>query len=418
MTAESKTAPSNWAKAARRWLFSLLAVVIGSLILARHVPSLAIALGLAVMAVAVVYLADQSVRMRVDRMLGRQRSRRWVGTSLAVAAGIWGGLILFGFGLFVATGGIERAEAAKAATEAAARADVERQRLADVAAQQLAADEKLKVAEAAAASGRFEEAKRIADEVHAESPMHPGTEGVLQKVTDGQQRQLIAALPAKLTEIEAKVGAEQWSAAGAICEEVEPVASGNAALVSVCDRVGVQLRKAAVAGWIFEAREVAAQECDTPKSIADAWTNLRKVGEDDEGYAVAKKVATALEKCRKKAEKEFDAALRGVMVAQRERRASEIEATMLESGIDWSVTLRGKYKDQMRIEWILLGRVAVHQMTKDGELIAGLQKIGFKRVVFTDGYYESYTYDLEPDSEDGGGKIALKGLGLDQPIKM
>lgn len=229
---------------------------------------------------------------------------------------------------------------------------------------------------------------------------------------------MVAALPAKLIDIEAKALAGQWSEAGTICDEVEPVASGNAGIVAACERVGVQRRKAAVGGWIFEAREVAAQECDTPKSIADAWSNLRKVQEGDEGYLAAKKTAAALEKCRKKAEKSLDAGVRGVMVAQRERRATEFEALMLDSGIDLSVTLKGKYKDQMKVRWILLGRVTVHQITKDGELMASLQKIGFRRVTFTDGYYESYVYDLEPDSEEGGGKIALAGLGLDEPIKM
>lgn len=50
--------------------------------------------------------------------------------------------------------------------------------------------------------------------------------------------------------------------------------------------------------------------------------------------------------------------------------------------------------------------------------LAGLQEIGFKRVTLSDGYYLSYVYDLEPQSEDGGGKLALAGLGLDKPISM
>lgn len=401
-----------------RGLFIAIVAVVGCLILARAVPILAVFLGLAVIGVAFAYLASDTQRMRVDRIFGRRGAKRWVGTTLAALAGCWAFLSLFGFGLFVATGGIERAQAEKTAEEAATRADVERQRLAEAAAQKLAADEKLKLAESAAASGQFEEARRIADQVHSDMPTHPGTEGVLQKVTDGVQQQIIAGLPAKLADIETRAIAGQWNEAGAICDEVQPVAASNAGIVSACARVDVQRRKAAVAGWIFEAREVVAEKCDTPKPIADAWANLRKVHEGDEGYSVAKKVAVALEKCRKKAEKEYDGAVRGVMVVQRQNRADQFETLMLDSGMDVSVTLRGKYKDQMTVRWILLGRVTVHQLTKDGELMAGLQNIGFKRVTFTDGYYESYVYDLEPQSEEGGGKLALAGLGLDTPIKM
>ncbi len=405
------SAPSELARQFWRGLFTAIAAVVGCLLLARVIPIPAILLGLVVMGVVFAYLASDAHRTRIDRMLGRQGAKRWVGTTMAVLAGGWAFVSLFVFGLFVATGGIEQAAAEKAAKE-------ERQRLADVAAQQLAADEKLKVAESAVASGQFDEAKRLADQVHADMPTHPGAEGVLQKVTDGVQQQLIASLPAKLTDIEAKASAGQWSEAGAVCDEVKPVASGNAGIVSACERVDVERRKVMVGGWIFEAREVAAQECDTPKSIADAWSHLHKIHEGDEGYRAAKKVAVALEKCRRKAEKTLDAGVRGVMIAQRERHANVFEAAMLDSGIDLSVTLRGKYKDEMKIRWILLGRVTVHQLTKDGELLAGLQKVGFRRVTFTDGYYESYIYDLEPDSEEGGGKIALAELGLDTPIKL
>ena len=60
----------------------------------------------------------------------------------------------------------------------------------------------------------------------------------------------------------------------------------------------------------------------------------------------------------------------------------------------------------------------VHQITKDGEFLTELEKIGFKRVTFSDGYYESWYFDLTPESEEESGKLALRGVGLDQPIKM
>ncbi len=45
-----------------------------------------------------------------------------------------------------------------------------------------------------------------------------------------------------------------------------------------------------------------------------------------------------------------------------------------------------------------------------------MQKIGFQRVNFTDGYDYSVYYDLRATDESTGGKTALSALGMGSPL--
>lgn len=419
--APQRVAPTRFERFLRRasiFVFSSVLAMLACLVLAFTVPVAAITLGMAITGLTVFYLANESMRTRVDRAFKRREPRRWVGTTMAILVGSWAFTSLFVFGSFVASGGIERAKAERHARELAAQDAAEKQRAADEATHRAQADAMVDDAKSAAAKGEFGHARDLAEKIRDDMPGHAGAEGVLQQVSDGLRQQLVAALPAKLAEIKTNMAGGRWREAGVICDEIKEVLAEDGDAQVECQRVSAQMRKGEVEGWIQEARRVAADECDTPKSIAEAWGDLRKVVPGDGGFSAAKRAAAALEKCRKRTERELEEGVRQVMMSQRERRASEIENVMLEEGFDVSVTLKGKYKDQLRIRWVLIGRALVHQFTKDGELLAGLQKIGFQRVVFSDGYYESYTYELEPDSEAGGGKIALAGLGLDEPIKM
>ena len=62
--------------------------------------------------------------------------------------------------------------------------------------------------------------------------------------------------------------------------------------------------------------------------------------------------------------------------------------------------------------------MTVHQITKDGTFLAELEKIGFEKVTFSDGFYESWYYELNPQSEADGGKAVLEQFGLDKPLNL
>ena len=51
-------------------------------------------------------------------------------------------------------------------------------------------------------------------------------------------------------------------------------------------------------------------------------------------------------------------------------------------------------------------------------VLGGLQKIGVRRVSFTDGHDESWSYTLEPEDETRGGKMVLAQHGLGAPLAL
>lgn len=179
-------------------------------------------------------------------------------------------------------------------------------------------------------------------------------------------------------------------------------------------------RRRAVTDGIAAAEKIASDKelCDTAKSIAEAWQKLKQVTSSDQEWKKAKGLAKKLEKCRLSVEKAFQDAVIMVMVSQREDMATRMETTLLEQGIDARVSLKGKTKNEMTVQWILMTRPIAYKLIVESGLGANLEKAGFKKVTLTNGYGDSFYQDLNPSSEEGAGRMALEGLGLDKPITL
>jgi hypothetical protein len=176
---------------------------------------------------------------------------------------------------------------------------------------------------------------------------------------------------------------------------------------------------------IATAKEVVADKkrCNTPRDIADAWKDLRRVKSEDPAWRTAVGLTNRLEQCRLGAERDLTAGMRSLMVAQRQEVASRMERTFLEQGMDVRVRVQGRHKNQLNLTYVLFSRAHAYQMTDGGSLAKGsllrnLQDAGFRKVVVSDGYDDSWTYTLEPEDEGSGGKTILAGLGLGEPLHL
>ena len=78
----------------------------------------------------------------------------------------------------------------------------------------------------------------------------------------------------------------------------------------------------------------------------------------------------------------------------REEAATRMENKFLDQGMDVHVTVSGKNKDIITLKYVLISRPLVHQLNKDGTLIDNLQRMEFKKAIFTDGYRATWTFDL------------------------
>ncbi len=180
------------------------------------------------------------------------------------------------------------------------------------------------------------------------------------------------------------------------------------------------LRKDEIAAAISAGLTVVDGDlCNSPDDITKAWNGLRTIKKGEPLYGEAVKVVARLEKCRKASLKYLVKGVTDIMKMQREALAQKYETAMLDGGFDVRVRLSGPRKDRMTITYVLFNRAWAHQITGGGSMakdsfLGGMQDIGFKRVTFSDGFGESYYYDLDPMTE----LEAAKQGGLGEPFKL
>ena len=251
-----------------------------------------------------------------------------------------------------------------------------------------------------------------------------------------QRAATLARMPELEQSLRSQVAAAQWDEASktqALIKGVKPdhpvlretegrIQAGITALRS---KQAEDARREKVRVAVEQGQKVVADksQCETPKSISDVWNGLRLVQRSDPNWPAASALAPRLEACRKRTEATLSKGLRSIMVAQREAWRDKAEKTFLDGGMNVDVTLSGTHKDQATLKWALMSKVTVHKLTDDGSMRAGsfldgLQKIGFRKVHFTDGWDYGVFYTLEPSSEAGGGVTVLQQMGLGSPLAL
>lgn len=75
--------------------------------------------------------------------------------------------------------------------------------------------------------------------------------------------------------------------------------------------------------------------------------------------------------------------------------AKDLENSYLDKGINADVTVSGPAKTNLRIKWALVSKVAAHQLDKNDQFWSNVQEMGFKKVILTDGYDESFSWTVK-----------------------
>ncbi len=85
-----------------------------------------------------------------------------------------------------------------------------------------------------------------------------------------------------------------------------------------------------------------------------------------------------------------------IKIEARKEYAKILENYLLDNAkMDTKIRTYGKDFTTLKIEYILTSRVMVNELTKDGKLPSLWEQMGFKRVIFTDGYYHTWTMELK-----------------------
>ena len=235
-------------------------------------------------------------------------------------------------------------------------------------------------------------------------------------------------------ELQSRMAAQDWEQAGKIRTQLSALSPGHPDAAAAFRIIGPKLserrlareeqkRRQAVVAAIAETERVTTDPalCETPKMVSDAWAQLRLAQPRDPDWNAARQAAARLDACRAKLDRGITKALRDMRVQQRAEWAARAETTFLDQGMDVRVRLTGAQKERVTFAWALMGRAMAHKLTdggsmQDGALLAQLQKAGFSKATFADGFDESYTYTLEPEDESLGGQATLRDMGLGERL--
>lgn len=76
----------------------------------------------------------------------------------------------------------------------------------------------------------------------------------------------------------------------------------------------------------------------------------------------------------------------------RQAFAEQMEGKYLQKGLDVHVSVHGKKKTTLQLKYVLMSRPTVYQLVNDESFETMVRGMGFKKVVFTDGYDSTWTY--------------------------
>lgn len=79
---------------------------------------------------------------------------------------------------------------------------------------------------------------------------------------------------------------------------------------------------------------------------------------------------------------------------QRVLYASATEEVFIKNGMDIRVTASGSSKDQLRLKYVLMSKPLVYKFQNEMRLSEMARAFGFKKVIYSDGFDESWTVDL------------------------
>jgi hypothetical protein len=246
--------------------------------------------------------------------------------------------------------------------------------------------------------------------------------------------QQLARLPVLEQQMQQRISEGKWTEASQIHGEIKRIDQKRAGLDAAWKQIQPGLdkekaerseasRRQKLAASLVAAEKVVKEKglCDTPKAIADAWNGVKLVTRKDPEWGAAVTVTSGLERCRKAVEASLSRGLQKLMIQQREQWASRAETSMLDKGMNVDFVLAGPAKDRVTMRWALMSKAAVHKITDGGSMGEGaflgqLQKVGFRRVTFSDGFNFGVYYDLKPPSESSGGATVLQGVGIGKPL--
>ena len=122
-------------------------------------------------------------------------------------------------------------------------------------------------------------------------------------------------------------------------------------------------------------------------NLDKARAELQLIPSDSKEYQEAIKLQREID--RREQERESAAQAEG-----RASYADTLETTYLKQNMDVTVTVSGPENTTIKLKYVLMSRPMVYNLTNDSSVMGNLRTLGFKKVIFTDGYFNTWNFDL------------------------
>jgi hypothetical protein len=125
-----------------------------------------------------------------------------------------------------------------------------------------------------------------------------------------------------------------------------------------------------------------------PESLRDARRHLEAIHPDADEAAEAKKLLNVVNKKLAPIERQEG-------IKKREAYVTAKENFLLDNWYDAVLTLEGSDKTTLKIRHIFVSRPFVHNLSKKDDFRSELRSLGCKKVIATNGYDDTWTWDLK-----------------------
>jgi len=131
-------------------------------------------------------------------------------------------------------------------------------------------------------------------------------------------------------------------------------------------------------------------------SLTEAKRHLTAISENSPEYKEVKKLEPKIKQLEKEIDRQAKIITENLMAITRKKYAKELENNLLNNArMDNTITTSGKNNTTLKLKYILVSRVFVNELTKDGKLQNTWRSMGFKTIIFTNGYNETWTMNFE-----------------------
>lgn len=147
---------------------------------------------------------------------------------------------------------------------------------------------------------------------------------------------------------------------------------------------------------LMEAKK-AFEEGKPPKSfgrVDDAKKHLSAIPNNAPEYIESQKLTAEVAKREIEIQKAVKILAEKLMIEQRKDFAKKYELSLLNSGMDTTITTEGKDSTGLKMKWVLMSRPIAYKIINDESAMSNLKNIGFKKIIFTDGHDSTWSIDL------------------------